>query len=194
MSRHPIDGVKGSKRRVPGENSAEKADRKVSKVELSRLNRQYLESRNRAQAAKAAAAEMEIAARRGKLISKRLACMQVAYLLTCHRQQVLAEPAILARQLVAGGFLEEKHEHEARELVKSSLSAMLEELSDLPRRVADPAWAEKIDPDLRSQVEGDGETERVTDPSGIRRKNEQAKRRREQKTKAMRKARAEKRA
>jgi hypothetical protein len=101
--------------------------------------------------------------------------MQVGYLLTCFRQHVLAEPAILAVRLITGGLVEEK-QHEARELIKSSLSAMLEELSDLPSRISDPDWIQKIDADLR--VEGDGESGRVDDPSGLRRKAEQAKRRR----------------
>ena len=67
--------------------SAEKGDSKISREELSGLNRQYLESRNRAQTAKAAAAEMEIAQRRGELISKQLAGLQVAYLLTVFRHK-----------------------------------------------------------------------------------------------------------
>jgi len=78
-------------------------------------------------------------------------------------------------------------------MIKDGLCAMLSELSELPGRIADPEWFEKIDPDLRSQVEGDGETERVTDPSEIRRKDEQSKRRRQNKTETMRKLRAERR-
>src|SRR6476660_3527236 len=101
MARHPIDGIKGSKPRVPGVKSTEKDDGKVSRAELSRLNRQYLESRNRAQAAKAAAAEMEIAQRRGLLISKRLVGMQAGYLLTTFRQRCLLEPATIAHQLAS---------------------------------------------------------------------------------------------
>ena len=58
MSRHPVDGIKGSKPRVPGVKGAEKGNGKVSKVELSRLNREYLAARNRAQQAKAESAEI----------------------------------------------------------------------------------------------------------------------------------------
>ena len=90
--------------------------------------------------AKAFMAETEAAQKRGELIPKRLACLQVAFLLTSFRQRVLAEPVTLARRLIQAGFLEEKHRHEAQELIKVDLSEMLEELADLPSRVADPDW------------------------------------------------------
>jgi hypothetical protein len=194
MPRHPIQGISGGKPRIPGAKSAENAskgdDKAAKRARISALSEEYLSVRTRGQRAKTFMMETEAAQKRGELISKRLACLQTGYLLTCFRQNVLAEPTVLARQLVAGGFLEEKHEHEVRELVKSSLSAMLEELADLPFRISDPDWAEKIDADLR--VEDDGESGgRVTDPSEIRRKAEQAKRRRRQKTATMCRLRAE---
>lgn len=156
MSRHPTQGVQNSKPRVP------KADGKATKAEISKLSAEYLRTRNRTQAAKAEASEMELAQKRGALLSKRLACLQVGYMLTCFRQRVLAEPATLASRLVTGGFLEETRQHDAQEMIKNDLCAMLEELSDLPFRISDPDWIQKIDADLR--VQGDEESERVTDP------------------------------
>ena len=135
---------------------------------------------------------MELAQKRGALLSKQLAYLQVGYLLTCFRQRVLTEPAVLASGLTTGGFFNETRRHEAAEMIKTDLCAMLEELTDLPYRISDPDWISKVDPDLSSQVEGDGESGgRAANPSGLRRKAEQAKRRRRQKTEAMRRLRAE---
>jgi hypothetical protein len=55
MPRHPVDGIAGSKPRVP----AEKGNGKVSKAELTQLNREYLVARNAQMAAKAAMSQME---------------------------------------------------------------------------------------------------------------------------------------
>ena len=43
-----------------------------------------------------------------------------------------SEPAQLARRLVAGGDIEETHQHAAQEICKASLLAMLVDLSELP--------------------------------------------------------------
>jgi hypothetical protein len=184
MPRHPIDGIKGGKPRLPIDGKP------ANKAEVQRLSREYLVSRNAQMVAKAAMTQMEAAAKRGELISKRLAVLQTGYLLTCFRQRVLTEPVVLARRLVSAGFLVEEKQHEAQEMIKADLCAMLEELADLPFRISDPNWIEKIDADLR--VEDDGESGgRVADPSGIRRKDEQAKRRRQQKIETQRRRRAE---
>jgi hypothetical protein len=68
MSRHPVDGIAGSKPRVPGVKSTEKANGEVSKAELSALNREYLAARNRAQQAKAESAEIALDEKKGTLI------------------------------------------------------------------------------------------------------------------------------
>ena len=193
MHRHPTQGIAGSKPRIP---KSDAADDKAKKARISKLSEEYLRTRTEHQHIKLLAAQMELAARRGELIEKRLVELQAGYLLTCFRQRVLAEPAALARRLAAGGFLEEKHEHEAQEMVKGDLCAMLEELSELPSRISDPDWMEKIDADLRAEGEGEsGHSGRVvTDPSQIRHKTEQSRRRLEKKAAAQRRRRAEGRA
>jgi hypothetical protein len=189
MHGHPVQGINGAKAEKP-ENGKPRLSSRPGK-RITELSEEYIEIRNRAQAAKAEDAEIALAERKGTLISKRLATMHVAYMLTVFRSRVVAEPVTLAARLVTGGFFEETRRHEAAEMIKADLCAMLEELADLPFRISDPNWIEKIDADLR--VEGDGETGRVTDPSEIRRKDEQSRRRRRKKTETMRKLRAEKR-
>jgi hypothetical protein len=139
---------------------------------------------------------MLLAKSRGELIEKKMVMLQAAYLLTAFRARVLAEPSSLARRLVDGGFLEEKRRCEVQAMIKDDVCAMLKELANLPGRIADPDWLLKIDPDLRSQVEGDaGEGDAgggfVAHPSELRRQAEQAEHRRQKKTETMRKLREE---
>ena len=87
MHRHPTQGVKGSKPRLPTNGKP------VSKAEVQRLSREYLEIRNRQMHAKAFMAETTAAAARGKLIAKDLVAAQAAYLLVAMRQKIL-NPAV----------------------------------------------------------------------------------------------------
>jgi hypothetical protein len=179
MPRHPIDGVKGSKPRI-------EKDGKVSKAELSRLNREYLHARNSQMRAKASLAEMEAAKRRGELISRNLVALQAAYLLTSFRQRVLSEPGVLISRLLRERLLEEKHQHAAQELIKNDLYEMLNDLSQLPSQVVDQ---NDIDEDLAAQVEGISEFRQT--PSQAKAAAEKARVRREQKAATMREFRAE---
>ena len=105
---------------------------------------------------KAELAEIALLEKKGTLISRELAAAQVGYLLTCFRQRVVAEPGALAGRLVAGGFVDEKRAGEVQEMIRGELYAMLTELAELPQRVTDPDWIERIDADYRSPAE-DGE-------------------------------------
>jgi hypothetical protein len=176
--------------------SAEKDNGKVSRAELSRLNREYLSSRNRAQAAKAAAAEMEIAQRRGELISKQLAGLQCGYLLTSFRQRCLLEPAAIARRIASLALIDVAKEHDVSEVIRERIHALLRDLSNLPAQVTDPNWLQKIDGDLLNQVDGAGprESREPRTPVEARAQAEKAKIRRAKKTATMRKLRAEGRA
>lgn len=150
MHKHPIAGVTGAKPRVPGAGG----NGKPTKEELGALNREYLNSRNRSQAAKAESAEIALMERKGTLVPRRMVALQCAFLLSAFRQRVQSEPTQLARQLVLGGHLEETHQHGAQELIKGALCAMLHELANLPARLADPNWAAQIDDDLLVRVDG----------------------------------------
>ena len=142
MPRHPVDGVAGSKPRLssrPGPQTKELAE-------------EYLEVRNRQQAAKAELAEIALLEKKGSLISRQLAGFQGAYLLTVFRQNVLAAPADVARRLCAAGLVAPEREHEAQQMIKADFCALLAELAELPRNVVDPNWIAQIDPDFRAQV------------------------------------------
>jgi hypothetical protein len=155
MSRHPVDGVKGSKPRFPG---AEKAENGPSKAELSRLNREYLISRNRTQRQGAGRGGRE-RRKAGTLISRKLVGMQSAYLLTVFRQRALLAPAAIARRLANLALVDPAKEHAVSEAVREDIHILLTELSHLPAQVVDPNWFEKIEPDFRAQVAGAGPLE-----------------------------------
>jgi hypothetical protein len=178
MSRHPVDGVRGSKPRVLGVKSAEKGNGKVSKAELSRLSREYLAARNRAQAAKAEAAEIALAEKKGTLISLRLARLQLSYLLTVHRQRMLAAPAAWGPRCV--GLPDE---HAAAQVLREMALAWLADLQDLPARVTDPDWLEHIGD------EEEGAPERRPTPEQAGAAAAKAKARREKRNTAQRRSR-----
>jgi hypothetical protein len=187
--RQPIYGIAGLKPRPP------KLDGKLSKKEANKLDREYRIHRNEALQLRNHREGMLLAKSRGELIEKKMVMLQAAYLLTAFRARVLAEPLSLARRLVHGGFLEEKRQHEAQAMIKDDVCAMLKDLANLPSQIADPNLVQKIDSDLRAQVEGDDGEDTgggfVEHPSVLRRQAEQAERRREKKTETMRKLRAE---
>jgi hypothetical protein len=188
MPRHPTLGIAGIKPRLP------KPDGKLSKDEAHKLDREYRVHRNRALQLRNHREGMLLAKSRGELIEKRLAMMQAAYLPTAFRARVMAEPLSLARRLVDGGLVEEQRRTEVHKMVKHDLYAMLKDLTNPPSQIADPNWMQKIDSDLRSQVEDNEEDTGegfVEHPSELKRQAEQAERRREKKTEAMRKLREE---
>jgi hypothetical protein len=188
MSRHPTDGIKGSKPRIPGAGG----NGKVSKAELSALNREYLSSRNRTQTAKAEAAEIALAEKKRILIPKKLAALQVSYLLSIFRQKVLAAPVAITRQLVTSGGIAPVHEHALGQALREHLCKLLVDLANLPAQLMDPNWVQKIDGDLLEQVNA-AESREARTPKEAHAQAAKAKIRREQKTETMRKLRAERR-
>jgi hypothetical protein len=95
MHRHPTQGIKGAKPRLPKTN-----DKLPTKAEISRLSKEYLEVRNVQMRAKAFMAETNAAARRDELIEKRLVEQQAAYLLVAMRQKILNIPQAWARRML----------------------------------------------------------------------------------------------
>jgi hypothetical protein len=183
-------GIAGLKPRLPKPNG------KLSKEETRRLDHDYRIHRNESLALRNHREAMLLAKSRGTLIEKRMVTLQAAYLLTTFRQRVMVEPSSLARRLVDGGFVAEERRTEVQEMVKHDLYGMLRDLASLPSQIADPDWVKKIDSDLREQVEEDDDGEDagggfVEHPSELRRRAEQAERRREKKTQVMRKLREE---
>jgi hypothetical protein len=134
MHRHPTQGVKGAKPRLPKTNG------KPTNAEISRLSREYLEVRNVQMRAKAFMAETAAAERRGELIEKRLVEKQAAYLLVALRQKILNLPQTYARRVV--GL---KDAAQASNMLREMAISVLNEIKDLPSKVVDRNWLEKVE-------------------------------------------------
>lgn len=84
--------------------------------------------------------ELELARARGELIERDLAIKQLQYLMVTTRQRLLAIPTSLARQL--------QHKEDVREIhgiLQRAIYEALNELKDLPLKVTDPRWLEKLE-------------------------------------------------
>ena len=98
-----------------------------SKEAIAKLRLEYLEIRNRAQAAKAYLAEVQASRQRGELLDKKWVKDSLQYIGACFRQRSLRAPSIIARQLVRLGFVAEADEHAVSQ-------ALLEEIRGLLHR------------------------------------------------------------
>jgi hypothetical protein len=127
------------------------------------------------------------------LISRKLAGFQLGYLLTVFRQRTLLAPGRIAGKLAVLGLVDAAKEHSTAEAIKEDVYVLLEDLADLPGQVTDPDWLQKIDGDLREQVEGMPSEPRQT-PVQAKAAAAKAKVRREKKAAAQRRRRAEGRA
>ena len=128
---------------------------------------------------------MELAQRRGELISRKLAFSQLGYLLVAFRQRTLLAPAQIARRLVLMGFVDPAKQLSVSEAIKEDIHTLLTELADLPAKVTDPDWLERLAEE--NQTAG----EHLQTLGELKAEQERAKLRRAQKTQMMRKLRAE---
>jgi hypothetical protein len=151
MARHPIDGVRKSKPRLPKTTNG-----KTPKAEISALSKEYLEIRNVGQRAKALRAEMELAERRGELIEKSLVEQQAAYIFVAFRQRILNLGQTWARRFVGLSDVQT-----AKRLIDEMARSTLAELAQFPERITDPNWLDEVD--------GNGEEPRPMSPAQAKR-------------------------
>ena len=90
-------------------------------------------------ASKRKTADMLYAKARNELILKTLVEDQARYLLVVFRRRALLAPAVWAGKVYGLGS-----EEEVREVLLEGVRDLLLDLRDLPRRISDPEWAEKI--------------------------------------------------
>jgi hypothetical protein len=181
MHRSPTQGVAGAKPRLPVSGNGAS-----SKEELARLSREYLEIRNRAQAAKAFMAETSAAKVRGELIDKKRAFDSLSYVLVCYRQKALLAHRTIARRLVRSGFIDAANEHGTAMVLNEEIRSLLVELANLPDKVTDPNWLKT----LEKENVGAESVERQSTPKEHQREQARVTHRRAMKTEAKRKQRA----
>jgi hypothetical protein len=141
-----VSGIKGGSPRF-----------KSAKEELPELSRIYIQERNAKMAAQRRGAEIDLALREATLIPRRRAKMQLGFLLTGLRQRLLSFSYALPRRLAG------KPEHDIGRILDAEVRAALRDIASWPEKLADPAWAESIAPDLEpaeaAEANGHGEKE-----------------------------------
>ena len=91
-----------------------------------------------------------IALRRGELIRRYDAKIQLSFLLTGMRQRLMSFAHALPQRLVG------RTEHEIGRLLDEEMRLALRDIAKWPERMADPHWSENIDEDLRPLPEAAG--------------------------------------
>jgi hypothetical protein len=131
MQQHPTTGVIGGK---------PKTRLRTAKEQIPVLLQRYLQLRNRQMSHKAMQAELNLAVRRGQLISKDLAVKQVSFLMIALRQKLL-NLSSHTHKLV--GLDADAMRKALREIAVSTLN----EIKNLPSAVSDPKWLETLERD-----------------------------------------------
>ena len=103
------------------------------------LSREINEERLASQIAKRRQSEMLLAKARDELVLRELVEKQAGYLLVVLRQQILATPGSWAPKLVGLNSVEA-----VAEVLRHMTHAWLEQISDLPERVADEGWLDRL--------------------------------------------------
>jgi hypothetical protein len=131
MQQHPTTGVIGGK---------PKTRLRTAKEQIPVLLERYLQLRNRQMSHKAMEAELNLAVRRGQLISKDLAVKQASFLMIVLRQRLL-NLSSHTHKLVG---LDAKAMRKALwEIAVSTLN----EIKDLPQAVTNPHWLKALEKD-----------------------------------------------
>ena len=131
---HPLEGVKGAKKRLP------KLPRAPEAIDLQEQSSIYLQERNQMMRLKRMREEMLLAKERDLLIEKELAIKQLSYLMIAMRQKLLALPLNIGNHFGD----REVSIREVVEYAKRLMNETLTELSRLPECV-EPDWLQKLE-------------------------------------------------
>jgi hypothetical protein len=113
---------------------------------------------------------MTISLRKGELIKRHDAKLQLGFCLTGLRQRLMSFASALPPRLVG------QTEHAIGRIIDEEVRSALKDIASWPERMANPGWCKEIDEDLRPPSEaggnGDGEVE-----GAVKRERANAKRR-----------------
>jgi hypothetical protein len=109
------------------------------------LDKELVRKRIRQTEVRTMAFEMDLARIREDLVEKELVVKQLTFLLISMRQKVLAIPSTYARKLLHLNELREAHA-----ILQEMSFVLLKELKDLPQKVTDPNWLDKLDEEPQS--------------------------------------------
>ena len=93
---------------------------------------------------------LTVAMRKGELIRRYDAKLQLGFLLTGLRQRLMSLSYALPRRLVG------QSEHAIGRILDEEVRGALRDIASWPERMANPGWCQQIDEDLRPEPEGAG--------------------------------------
>jgi hypothetical protein len=131
---HPVEGVKGAKKRLP------KLPRAPEAIDLQEQSSIYLQERNQMMRLKRMREEMLLAKERDQLIERGLAIKQLSYLAMVTRQKLLRLPLAIGQHFGDREVPIREVVEYARELMHEALT----EVSKLPL-CAEPDWEKKLE-------------------------------------------------
>lgn len=104
------------------------------------LDKEFLRKKIRGQEVRTMAHELDLARIRNDLMEKKLVEKQAAFLLVAMRQKILSLPSAYARKIMHIEDIKKAHA-----ILQSMAFAILNEIKDLPNKVIDPGWLEKLE-------------------------------------------------
>jgi len=153
MPKHPIQGIAGSKPQAKTGDDPQAAARERFE-ENTRLDRIYKEKRNAILDIKHKREAMELAIQREKLINKDLVIRQMQFLVIGMRQKLLHLPSRIGGRLHGVGGLSEAGVRTAANVSTEVVHEVLCEMADLPLKVTDPNWMQRLQ-ELEDEAEED---------------------------------------
>ena len=120
--------------RIPSEGEQER------QAKRDRLDAEWKQKRIDAESARQRLHEAKMLAMKGELISRKHVVKQSAFLVLSLRARLLALSAELSRE-----FAQETDERAIEEKLSSRLRSALDEIAEMPLRVTDERWLEKLD-------------------------------------------------
>ena len=127
--------------------------REARLAEKQKLDGELTKARTTLAKLRAERDSITIGLRRGELLKKYDAKQALGFLLTGLRQRLMSLSYALPGQLAG------KNEHEIGRIIDHEVRSALRDIAAWPERMANPAWSENIDEDLRPppEVAGNGE-------------------------------------
>lgn len=125
---------------LPEEEEEVKPEFDINKATKPELDKELIRKKIVNTEARTTGVELDLARIRGELIEKDHAIKQAQFLMIALRQRLLSIPVSYARQLLHKSEIREVHS-----ILQKAIHEALNDCKDLPVKVVDPDWMEKLD-------------------------------------------------
>lgn len=118
----------------------ENGDFDIAKAPKFELDKEFIRKKIQHTETRTTAVQLDLARIREDLIEKELVVKQLSFLIIAMRQKILAIPITYARKFMHKSDLKEIHS-----ILNGMSYELLNELKDLPLKVTDPNWIDKLE-------------------------------------------------